>query len=363
MDGWRLAGARTLAWALWIGGWLVIGASGHRQWPLAAGGLLPLALWLLGIGLLLVPARPLPNAALVAGAIGGAAAASFGLWQQAPLPLAAGWALLVVAASRCVRRLRQGRRPGTPLRPAAAGALLAWAVAGDPGLPLPPVVLATLLLAAATALALLLPRGAASTPPCRAGLFDCALPVAALAPWRDATQWPQAAALLAMLPMMAALPALAEGCSAGGWPPRSASALHLASMLLPPLLLGLPGLRLPAARRPALIGLLLLAGGVALLAWPGFEGLMAAALLHGSAWGCAWGGPLAAGERPAPGPRPLVAATGVALLLLLLGAALGASGPAALQLTHALLAACGGVGLLATWRHNGGHGLADHRHP
>ena len=88
------------------------------------------------------------------------------------------WALWLVAASRTVKRLRRGREPGTPLAPAAAGALLAWALAGDPtALPLPAVALAL--------------------------------------------------ALAALLPMMAALPAVADWCGACGWPPRAVTAAHL----------------------------------------------------------------------------------------------------------------------------------------
>lgn len=93
------------------------------------------------------------------------------------------WALWLVGASRTVKRLRGGREPGTPLAPAAAGALLAWALAGDPtALPLPTVALALLL---------------------------------------------AALALAALLPMMAALPAVADWCGASGWPPRAVTAAHL----------------------------------------------------------------------------------------------------------------------------------------
>jgi hypothetical protein len=339
----QLAAARTLAWALWLGGWLVLGGFGHRHLPLLAGGLAPLALWLVCIGLLLAVPRPLSPRWLAFCLVTGAVLAAAGLWWARAMPLACGWALLLVAASRVVKRLRRDRAPNAPLAPAAAGALLAWVMAGDPtALALQAVALALLL--AALVLTVLLPRLGAVAPGCRAGLFDCALPLAALAPWRIASQWPQQAALLAMLPMMAALPAAADWCSTSGWPPRAVTAAHLAAMLLPPWLLR----HLGAEARRVTIATLLLAGGAALWLQPSVQGLMSAALLHGTAWGLAWGGLLAAARAPTTAVRPTPAPAGAvaAILLWTLGWALHHGGPAALMATHGLLALCGALGLL-----------------
>jgi hypothetical protein len=350
----QLAAARTLAWALWLGGWLVLGGFGHQHLPLLAGGLAPLALWFLCIGLLLALPWPLSPRVLAPSLGVGALLAAAGLvWLQA-LSLAVGWALLLVAASRTVKRLRRDRVPNAPLAPAAAGGLLAWALAGNPTAVSPPMVALALMLVA-LALAALLPRQGSAISGCRAGLFDCALPLAALGPWRTARQWPQQAALLAMLPMMASLPALADWCSAGGWPPRAVTAAHLTAMLLPPLLLR----RLRAEARRAAIALLLAGGGAALWLQPGLQGLMAAALLHGTAWGLVWGGLLAAQSAPAPGPGPAHAAAAVAALLLALGWALHFGGPAALIAAHALLALCGVIGLV-TWPHEIAQGSGRH---
>jgi hypothetical protein len=351
----RLAAARTLAWALWLLGWLLLGEFGHRRLPLWFGGLLPLALWLLAIGALLSIRRPLPAPGLALGLTMAALLAAWGLADSSTMATVSGWALLVVGASRVVRQLRRGRPQGAPLAPACAGALLAWALAGAPawihGAALPLIALL---------LALLMPWRGAPASGCRAGLFDCALPIAAWGPWREAARWPHSAALLAMLPMMAGLPLLADACSAAGWPPRTESALHLAAMLLPPLLLQVP-LRVLADRsRQGWIALLLLAGGAALWLQPGVQGLMAAMLLHGLAWSVAWGGTMAAGQRQPDGPPPLVAATLAALLLLSLGAAVALRGLDALVTVHAALALCGAVGLAGAWRHNLRH--ARHRH-
>lgn len=347
----QLAAARTLAWALWLGGWLVLGEFGHRHGALWFGGMVPLALWLLAIGAWLCLRRPLPAPALAAGLVVAALLAAWGEAEASTGALVIGWATLVVAASRVVRLLRRGRPPAAPLAPACAGALLAWALAGQ----------AAWVIGAALLLALLLPWRGEPASGCRAGLFDCALPVAALAPWREAARWPQPAALLAMLPMMAGLPWLADACSAAGWAPRTGSALHLAAMLLPPLLLQAPLRTLAERARQIGIALLLLTGGAALWLQPGVPGLMSAMLLHGLAWSLAWGGAMASGQRQPEGPSPLAAAAFGALLLLALGAALATSGLGALAAVHGLLAGCGAVGLAGAWRHNLRH--ARHRHP
>jgi hypothetical protein len=353
----RLAAARTLAWALWLSGWLLLGEFGHRHGSIWFGGLLPLALWLLAIGALLCVRRPLPAPVLAGGLALAALLAAWGHAEASTGALALGWAMLVVAASRVVRQLRRGRRHGAPLAPACAGALLAWTLAGAPGT----ITRAALLLGALLLVLLLMPWRGTPASGCRAGLFDCALPVAAWARWREAACWPQPAALLAMLPMMAGLPMLADACSAAGWSHRTESALHLAAMLLPPLMLQAPLRVLAQQARQRWIALLLLAGGAALWLHPGVQGLMVAMLLHGLAWGLAWGGAMAAGERQPDGPPPLVAASFGALLLLSLGAAIATLGLDALATVHASLALCGAAGLAGAWQHNPRD--ACHRHP
>jgi hypothetical protein len=131
------------------------------------------------IGLLLAWPRPLSPLSLAFCLIAGALLAAVGLLCLQALPLACGWAMLLVAASRTVKRLRRDRAPNAPLAPAAAGGLLAWMLAGDPAaLSFQGVALALLL--AALVLAAPLPRQSAAAPGCRAGLFDCALPLGRL---------------------------------------------------------------------------------------------------------------------------------------------------------------------------------------
>lgn len=184
----------------------------------------------------------------------------------------------------------------------------------------------------------------------RSGRFGCLWPAASAAAWRDVAAWPQQAALLAMLPMMAALPALADACRAGGLSPAALLALHAAAMLLPPLLL-------PSS--PWLVAALLAAGGGALLALPGLQGLTITMLLHGAAWGLARTAPRAAAAAPIAGMAlPVLVLLGVAF-------ALAQAGPAALLAVHGALALCGVAGLVAmARRHNPAHhGRATHRHP
>lgn len=181
--------------------------------------------------------------------------------------------------------------------------------------------------------------------------FGCLAPGLDVTAWREPAAWPQQAARLAMLPMMAALPAMADWCSASGVSPPLLLALHAAVMLLPPLLL---------PSRPALIAALLLAGGLALLWLPGLQGLTAAMLLHGAAWSLARGLPAGAGAS-SPAAVGLSAA-----VLLAIGFTLAEAGPAALRVVHGALALCGAAALLVTAarRHNAPHArLHRRRHP
>lgn len=365
----RLALARCTAWALLIGGWLALGALGRQHAAQAAAGLAPVALWLAALGLCLsLAARRVWSPAALRCALAGAglATAAGGAALAGPAPglglgvLVVGWSLLLVAVSLAVRLLRRGMaRPPTPALPALSGTALAWAWAGDAARWLAaPASQGLLLAGAAVLLALLLPRRAAAVSACRSGLFDCALALAPLATWRRPGAWPQAAAALAMLPMMATLAAMADWCGSGP-SALGSSAAHLGAMLLPALLCRAWGACGPAFVAPgkvaAVTAALLVAGGLA-LAWPGLNGLMAAGLLQGLAWGCAWAARLSAPADPYPArraPQDRAATTtagpaGTAAALVLgLGVALAQWGPAALAAVHAALAVLGGLGGLA----------------
>jgi hypothetical protein len=351
-EAWRLPVARSAAWALLVGGWLALGELGRSHWPLWADGLGALALWLAAVGGALAVTRgrrrttaamrwQLPLAGLLCAGPLLVLVAGGPRWVLALL--APAWGAALVAASHAVRLLRAARpdpaRPAPPFGPALAGAALAWAVAGSG------MALATMLLLVPVGLALLLPSHAAAGA-CRAGLFDCALPLADAPPWRDPAAWPAWAARSAMLPMMAALAGMSAWCSAVGWPAPAMTAAHLAAMLLPPWLLRH---RVPGRIDAAVMLLALAAGLLAVLARPGLDGLMAASLCHAVAWGLAWRLALAC---PAA-PRPATAAVWrPALAVLLLGVALAATGPVALMVLHGLLGALALAGAMMTLLHS-----------
>jgi hypothetical protein len=365
----RLALARALAWALLFGGWLVLGEAGQRQLPLRAGGLLPLALWLAGIGSLLwllqgrrVTMGRLRAVLLTAGTV----LACIGLMAErwAPVLLAAmAWSLLLVAASLTVQALRRTvpSRPPAPIVPAAVGALLAWSLVTLPG---PSAWPDAAIAAAALVLALLVPHGAAPVPACRGGLFDCSLPWPDPTRWRRMADWPKQAALLAMLPMMATLPAMAGWCRSD-WDvsPASSTLCHLAAMLLPALLFRRVWVRVGERTLGMAVAVLMLASGGALWGFAGLGGLMIAALLQATAWSLAWAGPLLSPlDAAAGGQRPSAAAASTrmlapALLVLALGTCTAELGPDALRAAQALLAvlalagaAVGSIARLLAWR-------------
>ena len=370
--GLRLAAARCLAWALLLSGWLALGGLGWHHLPLLAGGQVPVALWLLTTGcvmawcggravarqplrLVLLPGLALACAAALLGlALGGGATALLGL--------AVAWGALMVAVSTVVRALRHGLAtpgaqgegegeapaPPRPARPALVGAGMAWAVVGDP-LAVQPGAVAAGVLAATLALAWLLPRLGPPAQVCRAGLLDCAWPLPAPAPWRDSAAWPRQAALLAMLPMMAALAPMAAWCgSMGSLAPRTSVALHLGAMLLPAALLPLRWA--PTAARWLgwlCAGLLVAAAGVE---WgAGLPAALLSALLTALAWSLAWGLPMLlptaqTGRAPLPGWQ---AALATATAALAMGTAVATWGPAALAGVQALLAWVAAAGVLA----------------
>lgn len=354
-----LLAARTLAWALLIGGWLGLGALTQAHGPAGWAALAPIAAWLLLLGLATqaLAQRALSRRALQIGlllcglaAITLAAITPSGavtLWLLVPV-----WAGLLALASRCVRALRQaGTAP--PRLAASLGALLALACAGDP-FPLaahPQQVAAAL--AGAALLLLALSHRAPHTglqSGCRAGLFDCALAWPSAAQWRDTARWPLWAGLLGMLPMMAALPLMSSWCAtATGLAPQTLAGLHLAAMLLP----AWAWRWLPSqAAAPSCTALLV---GAACATWanPGAVAVLAGMLLQAAAWGVAWGALLqrqmtAPGATASAAHRPgggVGASAGLsAATVLALGALLGSAGPAAWQGVSLALAALASAG-------------------
>jgi len=355
----RLWLARVVAWALLLGAWMALGALGRQHLGSFAGGQGPVALWLLSIGGLLTlagrrrwSAASLRRVLLLAGASSAAV-------LLAPHPAAAEvwvasatWAVLVVAASFTVRALRgaQSHAPPSPIGPAIAGAALAWAWVGDlDALRGNTAPLAIDLLSAALLLAALLPSRCGVKGACRAGLFDCSLPLLAPAHWRHPAEWPLAAAALGMLPMMASLPVMADWCGALRWPAALGTALHLGAMLVPAACLRVT---VPPRRPAVAVGLVLALGGAALPA-AGLSGLMAASLLHGVAWSLAWSAMLRRSAGAIPKGRaqaPAVAAALTAAAVLALGLAIDRYGPGALVGVHALLAVFGALGCLRAWQ-------------
>jgi hypothetical protein len=364
-----LAAARTLAWALLVSGWLVWGEIGRREVPHLAGGLAPLALWLACLGLSWrgfagagVSARRVPWVLLAAGAMAAGAwmalaqGHSTAIWIAVPASAA-----LVTAASLAVRTLRCHRgaaRPPAPCTAAALGAAVAWWAVGDPG------TLAQRLAelggatgAAAALLAVLAASAARAAAPgeavrCSAGLFDCAMAWPARSQWRWVGDWPGLAAALAMLPMMASLPYLADWCSTAGLSPTITSGAHLAAMFAPGLVAARVAHRIALGVWRPLVIALLGAGAVLAVASPGVNGWMAAMALQSAAWGLAWSVPMmVAGASEGVGltrPRGGVGASAVAVALavLALGTLLQQSGPTAFVGVQVLLGAAALAGAL-----------------
>ncbi|WP_119287167.1 hypothetical protein [Azohydromonas sediminis] len=360
--------ARTLAWTLLFGGWLVLGALGLRHAPVATGALAPVALWLLAIGVAarvgaawslsprVLRAVLVGSAALVAACLAALAhGAPHSLW-----PAAVAWGVLIVVASRVVRgwRRRPGPRFSPPVVPAALGALVAWLLAGEPAaVAAHPAAAAAALTVIGLALAALVPsphsEPRSGAPGCRSGLFDCALAWPTLAQWRVPAHWPWLAAALAMLPMMASLPLLAEGCARTGWRPQAVTGLHLLAMLVPAAVVAALRARVLVQAARAFVAGLLIAGGVAALTVPGSDGTMAAMLLHAAAWGIAWSAAMApATDRtrlPAVHGGAGASALASAAVVLALGVAVAGSGWAAWSALHAALGAIAALGVAAAW--------------
>lgn len=345
-----LFAARAAAWALLLMGWVGLGSLAQvlasSVWQAQA----MVALWLLAVGAV----ASLAPRGRGAGLVVAAAVAALGLWAAprsgGELALAAGmagWAGLLAAASAVVRHCRlaaqadqPARRLPPPLWPAAAGALLAGTLLGDPGDALAlSVRLSAAALAVAGVLALLRPaQTALPASGCRAGLFDCSLPAWPPGAWREPARWPLLLATLAMLPMMASLPLMLAVCRAEGWSPTAMLALHGLAMFAPALLQ-----RRPIVPAWLVSGLLALA--VPALVLPAPQALLVATLAQGAAWSLAWRAQLAA-PRAAQAPRrPLTAALTQGLWVLGVGAWLAEAGPAGLL---PLQAALGAAAALAT---------------
>jgi hypothetical protein len=267
-------GLNLLAWALWLGGWVGFGAWGLQHWPLVAGGLGALALWLLTIALLqaLGPRRHLTMAALLVAAVG----AWLGLPAPWPAALASAALLLAVARAAGWRRcalLPLSRAPGADPagwpRWAAAAAMLPM-MAGLPamaswcsaaGWPLPLML----------GLHVLLMVGPAWAGPARPGWVAAAMGAGAAALW----VWPGLGGLMAASLLQALACGLAWRRPSPG--PMRPAPRHALVLLVPALAVLLLGAALAAVGPPALMGVHGVLGAMAVV------GALAAGALRFSA--------------------------------------------------------------------------------
>lgn len=313
----RLGLARALAWALWIGGWLVLGQLGTWAMPLWLGGMAPLSVWLAGVAMGLGIGRGVVLAgrtvrwvllAAVCSTAAGLAWAGAGGGAPAALSTAAGWSVMCVMASRAVRLLRH---PGvaTPMvLPAALGAATAWLAWGDP-VSSSGIAGAAGVLGVGALLAALLPA-------CRRDA-GCAAGMLGLGASGNPAPagWITACAAATMVPMMASLAGMADTCATAGLASAAAVAgAHLVAMFLPALALQAAGRTLRAAAWLVLP----MGAGVGLWALlPGAAGWLALSLCHAMAWSLVWATPrVRAASRP-PGRWtllwPAAAVTGLGL--------------------------------------------------
>lgn len=358
--GLRLTLARACAWALLVAGWIGIGSFALLVAPSVAGGFALVALWLFALGAAAAVATRggVPQGAQRAALVAGAAAAAGGLWwtvhgggMGALLLALVGWAALTALASGVVRSLRitQAAAPTPPIVPASLGAVAAALCLGDIG-ELPALALRLMAFVIAVSVALLFLRAragaGAARQGCRAGLFDCSLPSWPTGAWRDVMQWPTLIAGLVMLPMMAALPLMAEWCRAESVAPQTMVLWHLSAMFGPALLLR-RRIAQWSARSLASVcaGLLAIGAGAALWAASPLN-LLGVSVAQGAAWGIAWCGQLWAPERRGrQGASPLVAAVGYALLTLAFGVLVDQAGARGVVLMHAFL----GIAAMLAW--------------
>jgi hypothetical protein len=180
-------------------------------------------------------------------------------------------------------------------------------------------------------------------------LFDCSLPLPR-GGWGRAADWPLHAAALAMLPMMAALPEMAERCATDGLSAPAITGLHFASMVGPAWLLRGQLGEWPRVRLAGVVAALLGAGGLAIALGEHRGALLAGMLLHGVAWSLAWAGPMLARDapahRPMPARRQCVTALATAAAVVLLAGAVAAAGTDALRIAHGALALLSLAGLV-----------------
>jgi len=348
----RLMLARACAWALLVAGWIGIGSFALLVAPSLTAGFAMIALWLLGLGAAAAVATrgSLHRAAQRAALCAGAAATMWGLWWTthgggtAALLLAlVGWAALTALASGVVRSLRisQVAAPKPPIVSASLGALAAGLGLGDIG-DLPGLAQRLMVFVAAVGIVLFVlqarVRAGAARQGCRAGLFDCSLPSWPAGAWRNILQWPTLIAGLVMLPMMAALPLMAEWCRADNVEPQAMVLWHLAAMFGPALVLQ-RGIAHWSARTLASVCAALLAAGAAMALWAASPlNLLGVSVAQGAAWGIAWCGQLWAPQRRGrQGASPLVASIGYAVLTLAFGLLVEHAGARGVVLMHAFL--------------------------
>jgi len=356
----RLMLARACAWALLVAGWIGIGSFALLIAPSASGGFALVALWLLGLGAAATVATRsgMRQAAQRAALCAGAAATAGGLWWtvhggglSALLLALAGWAALTAMASGVVRSLRimQAATPKPPIVPASLGAVGAALFLGDIG-DLTALAMRLAALVATIGIALLLLQApmseGAARQGCRAGLFDCSLPSWPAGAWRDLVQWPTLIAGLVMLPMMAALPLMAEWCRADAVAPQTMVLWHLTAMFGPALILH-RWIAQWSTRTLASACAALLALGAAAALWAASPlNILGMSVAQGAAWGIAWCGQLWAPERRGrQGASPLYAAVGYAVLTLAFGVLVDQTGARGVVLMHAFL----GVAAALAW--------------
>lgn len=357
----RLAGARALAWALLLSGWIGLAGLAQVHTATVVHGQALLALWLFTLGTWTVlldrwrPGTACRRMLLLAAAALVVAALSPG-WRHAlgsaNLVIGAvALALVVALASGTVRacRFAGAARLGPPFASAVAGALLAWVLVGDLG---DASALAARLGAgvgvAALVLAWLHPAGRDDRTRTggHAALFDCSLPNGDALVWQRPREWPTWLASLVMLPMMCSLPWMSGLCRGTPVSPQIMLGLHLAAMFVPAWLLSTWGDASVLRASVWACGPLLLLGALALLWIPVSASWVVLALSHGSAWSLAWAWRL--GVSPpalrARRPLPMRAAAFNAAWALALGLAVGAGG---LQVLGTLHVAFGAAGALA----------------
>jgi hypothetical protein len=354
---WRVQLARTLAWALLLGGWVGLGSFtqglSSGQWQAFS----LLALWLLALGALaaLIGRLPLSRWWLCGLLVGAGLLAARGLFvathgggAAALLPALLAWALVVALASAAVRACRFAARTRVPIPvPAAAtGAALAWLCVGDmTDLPtLGPRLMFGALLACAS-LAALLPHRSGARDGCRAGLFDCSLPSWPLQGWRDPQRRPVLLASLVMLPMMCSLPWMVSLCRSDAVSPPAVLAVHFVAMFLPALCIA----RRPSFARHAanVCATLLALGALVLVTAPGASAWWGLALAHGAAWSVGWAVQLGDHGVRNPGhAAPLAGAALNAGFLLVLGLAASFIGLQALTGWHVALGSVAAASLL-----------------